>query len=326
MPTDDLEPLAEDELHRTLEPILEDQFERALSELEADGTSVRFQDGLSLLLPEQVERFRSVWDCFSEARKIRLLESLSAEESESLRLDFNAIYHVGMSDESSRVRLCAIESVVEDDSAWLLERLLELLADDDEAEVRAGAATALEPFSDRAELGELDDDSAARLRRSLLGTIHRPGERLDVRAAALATVGYFSDEVAQRELTKGFDDDGLRLCAVRGMGHSADSGWLDTLLPLLDEPDEALREAAATAVGEIGDQRAVPELIELIDDPDLGVRQAAIAALGDIGGQEARDALVYAAEDGNPEISEAAQAALEEIDFFEDPLQHDPLP
>jgi HEAT repeat protein len=299
----------------------DDEFEQALTDTAAGrGPDSAHRDALSHLSPEQLPRFRAVWEALDERQKLALLQSLADAEYDTLRVDFNEIYHLGMVDESAEVRRTSVESTVEDDSRWLLDRLLSLVARDQEADVRAAAAAALGPFALRAELEELPRADARRVRDALIETIHRPGERIDVQAAALGSVGYFTDELVRRELEAGYRDEALRLEALRGMGRSANPVWLETLLREFDNPDDALRLAAAEAAGEIGDAAAVEGLIELIDDPALPVRLAAIAALGEIGGEEAREALVYALEDELEEVREAAEAALEEIDFFEDPL------
>lgn len=299
----------------------EQEFGRALDDVAAgSGPTSTHLGGLSHLLPAEVVRFREAWEPLSERQKLALLDALSDAEEASLRLDFNAIYHLGTQDASASVRQRAVESTVEDESTWLLERLLELLVRDDDPDVRAAAAVALQAFSQRAELGELTDDQAARVRQTLLETIHRPGERQDVRAEALATIGYFSDATVSRELGAAFHEEETRLYALRGMGHSADPTWVDTILEQLDDPDDAIRAAAAVALGEIGEERAVPALTDVVDDAALPVRLAAIGALGEIGGDEAREALVYALEDKNEAIREAAEAAIEALDFFEDPL------
>src|SRR6476469_4825383 len=268
-------------------------FERARADVEAGrGPRSAQLPGLSHLLPEQIEQFRAAWDPLGQREKIALVDALHHQEAESLQLDFNAIYHLAMADDSPAVRRRALEATIEDDSAWLLERLLVLVVFDPEADVRAAAANALQPVAERAELGELDEQDAERVRAALLATIHRPGERLDVRAEALTALGFFSGEPTRREIEAGFSDEALRLHALRAMGHSADPAWLDTVLAQFDESDDVLREAAAEAAGEIGDEAAVPGLIELIDDPDLRVRLAALAALGEIGGDDAREALI----------------------------------
>jgi HEAT repeat protein len=284
------------------------------------GPASQHRSLLSHLEADDLDRFRGVWAQLSDGQKLALLDALSRDETDSLRLDFNEVYHLGMGDSSSAVRLRAVQSTVEDESAWLLERLLTLLVSDHDADVRAAAATALEPFAQRAELGELHPTDTERIRRALLETTHRAGERLDVRAEALATLGYFSDAAVRLELEEAYQDEALRLHAIRGMGHSAEPEHLDRVLAVLEDSDDVLRRAGALAAGEIGDERAVTALVELIDDPAQPVRLAAISALGEIGGDEAREALVYALEDKRPTIREAAEEALANIDFLEDPL------
>lgn len=299
----------------------DDQFAQALADVaEGRGPSSSNLAGLSHLLPEQQARFRAAWQSLGERERLALIDTLHREEAEALRLDFNVVYRLGMADDSGEVRRRAIEAVVEDDSEALLDLLLDRVVRDDEPEVRTVAARALGPFAQRAELGDLPTKTTDRVQRTLLETVHRPGERIDVRAAALASVGYLSADPVRDELAVGAADDELRLDALRAMGHSADARWLSTLTGYFDDPDDALRQAAATAAGEIGDEVAVPGLTELIDDPAQPVRLAAIAALGEIGGGEARDALIYALEDKRESVRAAAAAALEELDFFEDPL------
>ena len=237
-----------------------------------------------------------------------------------MRLDFNAVYHLGMLDQDDAVRRVAIESTVEDDSPWLLERLLHLLVDDPAPDVRTAAALALGPFAQRAEVGDLDADQRLRLRDTLIETIHRPGERIDVQAAALESLGFISGELISNEIEAAFREPETRLQAIRAMGHSADDHWLSTVLGLFSEPDDALREAAAEAAGELGDDSAVAGLTELVDDPAMPVRLAAIGALGEIGGPDARESLIYALEDKREVIREAAAAAIEAVDFFDDPM------
>jgi HEAT repeat protein len=297
------------------------QLDRALEDIAAGtGQSSQHLASLSHLLPADVSRFRQVWEPLTDRQKLALLDALSRDEAESLRLDYNAIYHIGMEDPSRDVRLRSVQSTIEDDSAWLLDRLLRLLSEEQETDIRAAAALALQPFAQRAELGELDAEDTARVRAALLDTYRRGGERIDVRAEALAAVGYFSDAEVQHELEEAFRDEALRLHALRGMGHSADPAWLRIVLPMLEDSDESLRRAAAQAAGEIGDEAAVPVLVDLIDDRAQAVRLAAIAALGEIGGEESREALLYALEDPDEAIRQAAETAVEGLDFFEDPL------
>ena len=299
----------------------ENRFEQALADVEAGaGPTSAYLTGLSHLTREQAAQFERVWAGLTRPQKLDLLNALSEAEAASLRLEFNEVYHVGIGDEQPEVRRQAIDSVVEDQSPWLLDRLLSLIADDPETEVRVAAAAALAPFAQRAELGELSADDAARTRSALLAALRRPGESEAVRAEALASIGYFSDDEAQREVLEGYHGQSFHLRAIEAMGHSADPAWLDSLTRELESDDDDARLAAVRAMGEIGDESAVATLAEMMDEPNIPLRLEAIGALGAIGGDEAREALIYALEDKRPAVREAAVAALEVLASSEDPL------
>ena len=299
----------------------EASFEQALVDVaEGRGAASARLTALSHLSPDQVRRFEERWIGLSEHEKLALLESLRSEESDNFRCEFNAIYHLAMDDASARVRQRAIESTIEDDSRWLLEKLLATLRGDEGPDIRAAAARALGPLAQRAELEDLPYTDGTELRETLLAVAARGSERLDVRGEALASAGYFSAEPVQRALREAFWDEGLRLYAMRGMGHSADPRWLEALLEQCEDNDDVVRQTAARAAGEIGDEEAVETLTELLEDPSLEVRLAAIEALGEIGGDEAKNALVYAMEDGSDVIRQAAETALEEIESYDQPL------
>jgi HEAT repeat protein len=297
-------------------------FQAGLAGVRAGRLSDEGLNGLSHLTPEQEGEFEEAWRELSVKQRLTLLEALSLEELESLRLDFNAIYHLAMLDEDDAVRRAAIQAVVEDDSSWLLSRLLHLVVSDPEPEVRAAAALGLGSFAQRAELGDIEAESrlSIRDRDTLIETIHRPGERVDVQAAALESLGFISGDLVSNEIEAAFREPETRLQALRAMGHSADPQWLGKIFDLFNDPDDTLRATAAQAAGEIGDESAIAGLTELIDDSELPVRIAAIGALGEIGGDEARELLIYALEDKREVIREAAAAAIETLDFFDDPM------
>src|SRR5437764_1162340 len=171
----------------------DDEFEQALTDTAAGrGPASAHRDALSNLSPEQLPRFRAVWGTLEERQKLALLQSLADAEYDTLRLDFSEIYHLGMVDESAEVRRMSVESTVEDDSRWLLERLLNMVAHDQEADVRAAAAEGLI---------ELIDDPA-----------------LPVRLAAIAALGEIGGQEAREALVYALEDE---LEAVREAAEAA---------------------------------------------------------------------------------------------------------
>ena len=298
-----------------------EEFEQALADLMSGQGPVSLHlAGLSLLTPERLEQFRPAWGGLLSEQKLALISALSRAETEALRLDFNEIYHLGMLDQDELVRRQAIEALLEDESPWVLDRLLSIVADDDAPGVRQAAAVALGEFAARAELQELPVDDAARIKRVLLETLRRPAESLEVRGAALASVGFFSSDDIQREIRAGYDDDYFRVYALRAMGHNADSIWLETIVSDFEDDDDEIRQAAAEAAGDIADDAAIEGLSDLIDDPDREVRMAAVYALGQIGGTQAREILEYLADDEDEELRDLALEMIEELEFYQDPL------
>jgi HEAT repeat protein len=274
-----------------------------------------------MLEGDDLARFQATFDQLPADARARLVRGLQGAAEQRLRLDYGAINRLAVEDVEARVRLAGVRAALEDRSAYLLGKLLELVGSDPSTDVRQAAAEDLARFTLLAELDDLDADSTARLRTRLLEVVADDTQAPRVRTSALASLGYFSDVVIAEQLATAFSDPTLRLGAVRGMGRSADPRWTDRLMPVLGSDDPQLREEAARALGEIEDDRAVAPLAELVDDPAPEVRVAVVQALGHIGGQEAREALLYLAEAPEDNIREAAEAALEELEAAEgDPI------
>ncbi|HYU20600.1 MAG TPA: HEAT repeat domain-containing protein [Chloroflexota bacterium] len=301
--------------------ITDELLDRMLKSL-GSGQTLAADDlsALSNLGPTELGVFRPVWDGLSTIDRRRLLAQLHSCERENLRCDFNAIYHIALDDLDAEVRRQALDSILEDESDWLLGKLLVMASGDPDANVREAAARQLAPFALKAELGELPGERVEMIERTLLAVVDCPGEAIGPRRAALASVGYLGNERVAAVIRRQLDDPELHQSAVRAMGRAADEMWLDALGGEARSKDPSLREEAARAFGEMADRGAVSLVVDMIDDPVLEVRLAAIAALGQIGGEKAREALIYALEDKRAVIREAAEAALVELDFEDDPL------
>ena len=275
---------------------------------------------LSHLVSTDLEAVARAWSTLSVERRLEILTQLNQAERQNARLDFNPIYGVAISDDEPRVRRLAVDSIVTENGPVLLERLITLSTDDPDPYVREAAVARLGPFALMAELGELPEPWADRL-RSLLLDIHNDMDApIGVRREALASVGYLDSLAVERAIEVGFEDEAFQLWAMRAMGRTANPDWLDTLTDESGHPDPAVRQEVARAAGELADERATETIADLVDDSELEVRLAAIKALGQIGGDEARETLIYALEDERPVIREAAERAINELEEDEDPL------
>lgn len=297
------------------------KFEEALERLASrDPLGDEHYAQLSNVAGSRLDEFRRRWETLSVDERLNLLRRLRGREEDDLRLDFNPVYHLAIEDQAAPLRLAGIQSTIEDKSDWLFDRLMRLADTDPDTEVRAAAARALGPFAGGVELGEWPEEEADELEALLLRLVRRDVEPLAVRGAALEAAGHLNRADVAAEIDWAFREDGLRLDAIRAMGHSGEPRWLSRLLGAAEDPDPEVRKAVAKASGEIPDYASVPALVDMLDDESVDVRLAAIAALGELGGDEAREGLFYAIEDKRPEVREAASLALAELDFYDDPL------
>jgi HEAT repeat protein len=295
------------------------EFERALKAVAAEEPlSTENLDSMSVLEAADLEAFGTVMRGLPAAARARLIRGLRTAAEQRLRLDFSGPNHLALDDEDEAVRLAGVESALEDSSPRLLRRLLELVRSDPSRAVRQAAAEDLSRFALLAELDSLDDSSGGQVRARLLEVVRDEAEDQRVRSAALAALGYFSDDVAAEQLGVAFTSPELRHGAVRGMGRSADPRWSDRLMPVLGSEDPRMRIEAARALAEIEDERAVAPLVEMVDDPERDVRMAVIQALGAIGGEQAREALLYLLQDPEDGIREAAEAMLSAMEEQEE--------
>jgi len=275
---------------------------------------------LSHLVRTDLEAVTKAWRNLTVERRREVLGQLGTSERENMRLDFNAIYEMAFTDDEPSIRLLAVESVVAENGAGILAAVARLAEHDPDSSVQEAALRCLAPFALMAEVGELDEAWADRLRSMLLKITGDAGASLGARREALSAVGYLDDAAVERRIRSAFDEDELHLWAIQAMGHTANPDWISDLLGEAANLDPTVRQAVAYACGDIADEQAAEGVAEMVDDPEIGVRLAAIWALGQIGGEEARETLIYTLDDEDEEIRKAAEEALNELEEAEDPL------
>lgn len=273
---------------------------------------------LSGLASEQLRQVRGVWSTLPDPERMHILASLRRHADGDSLTDFDSIYGMAMDDPNADVRRVAVSAVLADDNPVLLPRLLDLCASDPVETVRAAAAERLGGFAYEAELGTLPENTARQIQQVLLERVKSETEGLNVRARALASVGYFSTDEVRDEIRRGLAREELRVASIRAIGRNLDPVWTEVLIEQMGSDDPTIRQEAAEASAEYED--TVEALADLVDDPEMPVRLAAIAALGKIGGAEAKDVLVYCYESDDPAIKKAASQAMRQVEVVEDPL------
>jgi len=296
-------------------PSFDDTIEALAAHQRLKPSQIRLLSGLA---SEQLRQLRGVWSSLPDPERMNLLASLRRHAVEDTLTDFDAIYEAAMDDPNGDVRRVAVSAVLSVQNLGLLAKLLEMCASDPEEVVRAAAAERLGGFAYEAEVGTLPEGTARQIEGVLLERVQSETEAPNVRAQALASVGYFSTEEVRGEVRRALAREALRIPAIRAIGRNLDPEWTEVLTALMGSEDPVIRQEAAEAAASYED--AVEPLADLVDDPVLAVRLAAISSLGKIGSAGAKDALIYCYESDDPVIKKAATEAIGEIETAEDSL------
>ncbi|NNE84934.1 MAG: HEAT repeat domain-containing protein [Alphaproteobacteria bacterium] len=176
---------------------------------------------------------------------------------------------------------------------------LESALNDDEAQVRAAAATALKQIANK-----------------LRGGVNmHPARRQIPVSTVVALKNALSDETPE-----------VRRAAANALSEvgKAFEGTVSTLIPMLVDPKAEVRAAAASSLGRLGDTRfsntpgaheAITPLIEIQNDPDARVRAAVAGALGTIRvlHPDIAPALALALQDENADVRRTAARSFRDM-------------
>jgi HEAT repeat protein len=266
----------------------------------------------------------AAWESIPEENRIDLVRRFDELSEERVDLNFGRALRVALNDRSAVVRQLAVAGLWEDESSELLDRLRDILQNDESPDVRAQAAAALERFSSKAVVGSLDESVASDLRDSLRRSAIDAGAPYAVQRRALESLGpYAADPVISSLIGEAFnsEDHGLQCSALYAMGRSQDARWLPTILVQLESEDPEIRFEAARAAGLLGSADALPVLLQAARDEDAEVRHVAIGSISQIGGRGAVRALERLAEDAGEADLELIQSAIDDVNTLIEPLQ-----
>lgn len=255
-------------------------------------------------------------------RRVSLLDQLIELAEDSVELNFDVVFLIGLKDRDADVRKSAIRGLWENERRTTFETLLDLLINDAAPVVRAEAALALGRFVLQSEMGSLKKVDVERVENALHNVIEDDAEEVEVRGRALESIGARSEGWVKDLIDQAFDsgERRLRISATHAMGRSCDAAWLPMLYGELESDDAEIRFEVVGAIGMIADDSAIPYLLPMLEDEDVEVQAASIAALGEIGGDTAKGALEDVAASGADALRELALEALAEAEFAEDPL------
>ncbi len=281
---------------------------------EAEPFPARYLYRLSGLEGEELGLMSRVWFGLSETRRLALLEDMETLADSNTVMNFDAIDRIALDDEDPRVRVTAVRSLWLSEQQSLVPKLIELLDQDADSDVRAQAASALGRFVQLGELGKIPADLQDQVELRLLRAVRDDVSDLTQRRA-LESLGYSSrPEVADliEEAYENDDDDWIG-SALYAMGRSADDRWGPVVMERLHDPSANVSREAARAAGELELSEALPALVELLREEDSEIRLAAAWSLSQIGGNGVEDAL--------EELLERTEDE-DEIDLIENALEN----
>ncbi len=275
---------------------------------------------LSKMDQEALEIFQNIWPTILCQRRRDIMRELVEISEVNFEVYFDPVFLLGLADEDAEVRTSAINGLWEHESPALIAPLVHLLRTDQEAIVRAAAATALGKFIYLRELEKIDQHRALLAEEALLETIYRPEREFEVRRRAIEAIAYSGEPNVTQIIENAYydEDEKMRASAIFAMGRNADIRWRSWVIPELDNSSSEIRFEAARACGELEAAEAVPKLINLVErDLDLEVQEMAIWALGHIGGPAAREALEFYLNSEVETLALAAEEALDELNLFD---------
>jgi HEAT repeat protein len=284
----------------------------------ADEPSIPLLYRLSDLKSEEFSKFKTAWSEAKEERRSALARHMADIAEDNYLVDFSPVFAYFLTDGSPNVRIAALDGVWDSDDTKMIAPISELMAVDNDVDVRASAARALAHYILLAEWGQIESVHTEPIVAALLAELEKPAVPVEVRRAALEAVAVADDPRIAQHILDAYEDgaEDLQLSAIFAMGNTADSFWLPTLEQELASPSADFRAEAARACGMLGDEQAIEGLEQLLNDEDSDVISAAIYALGQIGGDRASDILSHLAEDTDfDEFQDVIDEALEEMEW-----------
>jgi HEAT repeat protein len=295
-----------------------DSNEAAPSLLEEKPGSRQWLAGFSDLTRPGLAAFREYWSGLGSEERASLLASLVELAETSVDVSFDRVFHEALNDDHPQVRRLAIEGLWENESADLVPIFLAMLRTDEDIDVRAEAASALERFT-----GNLEGAAAEEAIEILLATANDTRENALVRRRCIEAAGPLAGDRRVAQLLReayAAGDEQLMAGALRAMGLSRQTRWMPEIERAMGSEDAELRFAATTAAGLLGETYLVEPLANRVDDEDAEVRHAAIRALGQIGGPGAVRVLRNLRARAEDAENELVVDALEEAILAVDPL------
>jgi len=234
--------------------------------------------------------------------------------------DVDGLVETVMGSDNPSVRGRAVEALggFEDSNGQVVNTLVDVAVDDDDAAVRANAIDALDQLGldaiERLLIAATDADRSANVGPETF-IEQLSAETAELRMAATYAVGRREISRAIPELLDLMEDPDprVRARAVRACGLIGDARALDAVRSAASDEVSAVRQAAAFGLGGYSGSDALATLQGMLDDPNTAVRREAVIALGGFGDLQPVDAVVGKLSDQAEPVRRAAVYAVIEL-------------
>lgn len=282
---------------------------------ESQPFPARYLQQFSDLEGQPLRDLLKVWPALPLARKVNLLEDLESLAEDETLMCFDDLAQALLDDPQGEVRKQAIRLLWECEQPRVARKLLKMLTEDSDIEVRAAAASGLGLFVYLGELETIPASLLEEIENLLLKTARGKKDPL-VRRKALEALGTSSRPEVPELIEKAFasPETEWQKSALFAMGRSNDQRWNEQVLAKLHNPDNDVREEAIRAAGELSLPESRSVLLHLLDEEeDSDLTHTIIWSLSQIGGEGVRHKLEGMLED---------IADVDEEDFLEEALEN----
>lgn len=285
--------------------------------------------GLSDLSNEQIEQLKPVWKQLKADSRREIMQRLSDIGESDFVMDYGAMGFFGFDDDDPEVRETAISILWVDTSLKVMNRLIEMAANDKALAVRAAAAGALGRFILAGEFEDISPEAGIIAQNAAIKIWENGKEDISVRRRALEAISNCGHKIVPGAIAEAYDsgDQPMRVSAIFAMGHSYNKKrWSDIVLTEIDSDDAEIRYEAARSAGSLEIAEAVPILGRMIVEEDREIVNVAVWSLGEIGSKEAMRLLNLlsekAEEDDDDDLVELVEDAIGEATMMSDILDH----
>ena len=217
---------------------------------------------------QNVESLKLTWQKIpTETRKTIVFQAIQLSD-ESIDYEYSRFARIVFDDIDPIIRRASIELVQETEDRLTARCLRGLLADPEE-EVAAAAAEALGRYVLLTEMSLFDKEEGSKIVEDLR-EITSQDKAVELRAGAIESLASIDLDWVQPLIIDAYydSDDRMRLSAVRAMGRTASSSWLEYIYEQLEVEDPFFRLEAVLAIAEIADESSIDSLSILFEDED----------------------------------------------------------